>query len=131
MAPVPTYARRAVQDTEVLGHYIPAGAMVQVSPVINHFSPDIWTNPDDFDPDRFAEHRREDKTHRYAWIPFGGGVHKCIGMHFGTLEVKTLLHEMLRTYKWSVPAGYHAPWDFTSLPIPADGLPIELRPLGT
>ncbi|MQA07661.1 MAG: cytochrome P450 [Pseudonocardiaceae bacterium] len=128
LAPVPSYMRRTVADTEVLGHYIPKGALTIVSPAVNHFDPDCWTNPDDFDPDRFSAARREDKSHRYAWIPFGGGAHKCIGMHFGTLEVKTLLHEMLRTHRWSVPDGYTARWDFTSLPIPIDGLPIVLEP---
>ncbi|TCP53652.1 cytochrome P450 [Tamaricihabitans halophyticus] len=126
LAPVPTYMRRAVTDTEVAGHYIPKGMITIVSPAVNHFDPEYWTNPDEFDPDRFSEGRREDKGHRFAWLPFGGGVHKCIGLHFGTLEVKTLLHEMLRNYDWSVPADYEVRWDFTSLPIPVDGLPIVL-----
>ncbi|WP_312878760.1 cytochrome P450, partial [Amycolatopsis echigonensis] len=42
--------------------------------------PECWTDPDTFDPDRFAPHRRENHSHRFAWVPFGGGVHKCIGM---------------------------------------------------
>ena len=88
-----------------------------------------WSAPDTFDPDRFAEHRREDRNHRDAWIPFGGGVHKCIGMAFGTLEVAAILHEMLRTYRWSVDPGYRPRWDNTSLPVPADGLPLSLSPL--
>ena len=53
-----------------------------------------WNDPDTFDPDRFAEPRREDKSHRYAWAPFGGGAHKCIGLHFGGMEVKAILHQM-------------------------------------
>ncbi|GAB4926657.1 hypothetical protein MAHJHV35_47710 [Mycobacterium avium subsp. hominissuis] len=48
-------------------------------------------------------------------------------MHFGMLEVKAILHQMLRTYTWSVPPGYTARWDNTSLPIPVDGLPVELH----
>ncbi|MFD6072744.1 cytochrome P450, partial [Amycolatopsis lurida] len=115
-----------VKDTEVLGHFIPEGTLVGVSPTVNHFSPDHWTDPMQFDPDRFGEARREDKSHRYAWMPFGGGAHKCIGLHFGTFEVKALLHEMLRAYRWSVPENYTARWDYVSLPVPADGLPIQL-----
>ena len=46
------------------------------------------------------------------------GAHKCIGMQFGTLEVKAILHQMLRTYTWTVPNDYHVRWDNTSLPIP-------------
>ncbi|ANN16877.1 cytochrome P450 [Amycolatopsis orientalis] len=128
VAPVPSLARKTVKDTEVLGHFIPEGTLVGVSPTVNHFSPEHWTDPMRFDPDRFGEERREDKSHRYAWMPFGGGAHKCIGLHFGTFEVKALLHEMLRAYRWSVPGDYTARWDYVSLPVPADGLPIRLAP---
>ncbi|MPY85761.1 MAG: cytochrome P450 [Actinophytocola sp.] len=127
LAPVPLVMRKTVTDTAVLGHYLPADTLVAVAPAVNHFVPECWSQPDTFDPDRFAAPRREDHTHRFAWIPFGGGVHKCIGMHFGTLEVKAILHEMLRTHHWSVPPGYHARWDNTSLPVPADGLPVHLH----
>jgi cytochrome P450 len=129
VAPVPTMARKTVKDTEVLGHYIPANTMIGLGPWVNHMLPEYWTNPDDFDPDRFGEERREDKSHRYAWMPFGGGAHKCIGMHFGMLEVKTLLHQMLTTYQWSVPQDYRVRWDSTSLPAPSDGLPVSLKRL--
>ncbi|MFE0022731.1 cytochrome P450 [Amycolatopsis sp. NPDC059021] len=128
VAPVPSMARKTVKDTEVLGHYLPAGSLIGVSPTVNHFSPGCWTDPMRFDPERFAEPRREDRSHRFAWMPFGGGAHKCIGLHFGSLEVKALLHEMLRAYRWSVPAGYTARWDYTALPVPADGLPVQLDP---
>jgi cytochrome P450 len=126
VAPVPSVMRKAVADTEVLGHYIPAGTLVSVQPAVNHFDPECWTRPDTFDPERFDEPRREDRSHRYAWVPFGGGVHKCIGMHFGMLEVKAILHEMLLSYRWSVPQHYRARWDYTSLPVPVDGLPVRL-----
>jgi cytochrome P450 len=61
-------------------------------------------------------------------MPFGGGAHKCIGLHFGGLEVKLLMHEMLRAHRWSVPESYIAKWDYVSLPVPADGLPVRLTP---
>ncbi|GAA2360027.1 hypothetical protein GCM10009854_43740 [Saccharopolyspora halophila] len=127
VAPVPSMVRTAVRDTAVLGHHIPAGTMVSVSPHLNHFSAEHWTDPFAFDPERFAEPRREYKSHRLAWIPFGGGAHKCIGLHFGTLEVKLLLHEMLRNYTWTVAPGYEVKWDYVSLPVPVDGLPVHLR----
>ncbi|GAA1233498.1 cytochrome P450 [Prauserella halophila] len=127
VAPVPTLMRMTVKPTEIAGHHVPAGTAVVAAPGVNHFDSGIWTDPDRFDPDRFSESRREDAGHRFAWIPFGGGVHKCIGLHFGTLEVKAILHEMLRTYTWSVPDGVHPRWDNTSLPVPADGLPMHLH----
>ncbi|WP_236791171.1 cytochrome P450 [Amycolatopsis sp. GM8] len=125
-APVPSLPRQAVRDVAVLGRHVPAGSLVSIAPNTNHYSPAHWTDPRAFDPERFAEGRREDKSHRYAWMPFGGGAHKCIGLHFGTFEVKALLHEMLRAYRWSVPEGYRLRWDYVSLPVPVDGLPVRL-----
>lgn len=127
--PVPGLARRTIKDTEILGFHIPAGTICMISPWFNHYSEQYWSQPDRFDPDRFSEGRREDKAHRFAWMPFGGGVHQCIGMHFGTLEVKTLLHELLRSRRLSVDPGYEMPLDTTSLPRPGDGLPVRLQRL--
>jgi cytochrome P450 len=127
VAPVPLVMRKTVEDTGIAGYYIPAGTMVAITPAVNHFVTDVWTEPDRFDPDRFDSARREDQAHRFAWIPFGGGAHKCIGMHFGMLEVKAILHQMLRTYTWSVRPDYTVRWDNTSLPIPVDGLPVTLH----
>jgi cytochrome P450 len=129
VAPVPTLIRKTVRDTDLLGHYVPADTLVVVTPWVNHLLPQYWPEPHRFDPERFAEGRREDKAHRYAWLPFGGGVHKCIGMHFGMYEVKSLVHEMVRRFEWTVPDGYSVRWDPTALPIPTDGLPVTLRDL--
>jgi cytochrome P450 len=129
VAPVPSLARKAVKDTELLGHFIPAGTQMSVSPWFSHYMPEIWTDPMEFDPTRFDEPRREDKKHRFAWVPFGGGAHKCIGMYFGTQEVKTLMHHLLRNYRWTTPPGYEVPWDLVSLPMPSDGLPLRLHSL--
>ncbi|MGW2631516.1 cytochrome P450 [Streptomyces chattanoogensis] len=85
--------------------------------------------PERFDPDRFAEGRNVDRAHRLAWAPFGSGQHKGIGMHFGMLKVKATLDALLRRFTWRFPDGYRAPWRFTSLPAPSDGLPIVFRPL--
>jgi cytochrome P450 len=129
VAPVPSLARKAIKDTELLGYYIPAGTFMSVSPWFSHYMPEYWTNPTEFDPERFADPRNEDKNHRFAWVPFGGGAHKCIGMYFGTQEVKMLLHHFLRRYRWSVPKGYHVPWDLVALPMPSDGFPLQLNPV--
>jgi cytochrome P450 len=128
-APVPSMVRKTVKDTDLLGHYVPANTFVSVSPWFSHYMPEVWTKPETFDPERFADPRNEDKVHRYAWVPFGGGAHKCIGMYFGTQEVKILVHHLLRRYRWTTPPGYVVPWDLLSLPMPADGLPLELHPL--
>jgi cytochrome P450 len=129
VAPVPSMARAAVADTEVLGHFVPAGARLSVTPHFSHHMPELWPDPERFDPNRFAEDRREDKVHRYAWAPFGGGVHKCLGMYFSQAEVKAVLHHLLLRFDWDVDPEYRTPLDFTSLPFPSDGQPIDLKSL--
>ncbi len=128
-APVGTVARRAIKDTEIDGRYIPAGSRVMVGVYATQRMEPWWQRPDTFDPERFSDARREDAAHKYAWTPFGGGVHKCIGMHFGSMEVKAILHQLLLRNSWSVPAGYEPILDYGTGAFPGDGLPIELRPL--
>ena len=128
LPPVPVVARRTVKDTEVLGVHIPAGRLVAVMLHLGHHLPEYWPDPERFDPERFAPHRREDKVHRHAWEPFGGGVHKCLGMAFAGAEVKLILHQLLRRFEWTVDADYRDRLNYHSLPFPADGQPVALRP---
>lgn len=126
VTPVPVLARRTVKDTEVLGYAVPAGSYVAVVPHFTHHMPEVWPDPERFDPERFCSERREDKVHRYAWEPFGGGVHKCLGMYFSDAEIKTVMHHLLHRFTWHVDPDYTAPLNFTSLPFPSDGQPIDL-----
>jgi len=128
-APVPSMPRMTVKDTEFAGCFIPKGSMVNVSPFFTHYMAELWPDPFRFDPNRFSEERREDKVHPYAWVPFGGGAHKCIGLHFAELQVKAILHQVVLNYRWRVAPGYEMPIDTTSLPVPADGLPMILEKL--
>jgi cytochrome P450 len=130
VTPVQWAMRRTVRDTELVGHYLPKGTNVIAYPGMNHRLAEFWTDPEKFDPDRFAEPRNEHKKHRYAFTPFGGGAHKCIGMVFGQLEVKTIMHRLLRKYRLELPRpDYKATWDYGGMPVPMDGMPIVLRPL--
>jgi cytochrome P450 len=130
LTPLHLNVRETVRDTDLLGFYLPAETMVVTWPSMNHRLPELWTDPDKFDPDRFAEPRNEHKKHRYAFAPFGGGAHKCIGMTFGQLEVKTVMHRLLRRYRLELPhPGYRPHYDYAGMPIPMDGMPIVLRPL--
>lgn len=126
VAPVPTFVRRTIRDVDLTGYHLPAGTTTVVMPAANHYDPAYWREPDAFDPDRFAEPRREDQAHRFAYVPFGGGAHKCIGMVLGFLEVKTILHELLLRHRWRLPEGYRMRWDWSNTPFPAGGLPVHL-----
>ena len=129
IAPVPIIPRTTNRDIELMGYKIPKGVMLTISPDFTHRMPEFWPNPYKFDPERFAEDRREDLVHKYAFMPFGGGAHKCIGMHFADHEVKSIMHQMLLNYRWTVPKRYRMQLDFSSLPKPRDRLPIVLHRL--
>ena len=60
--PVPVLARKTVKETEVMGYRIPAGRLVAVMMHLSHHMDEFWPDPETFDPERFAEHRREDKV---------------------------------------------------------------------
>lgn len=126
-APVGMLFRKAVRDTDILGHYVPAGTLVAIHPWATMLREEWWPNPTHWDPERFSPERREDKVHRFAWAPFGGGAHKCIGLYFGGMEVKAIMHQMLQRFEWSVPAGYFPELEYGTGPTPADGLPIDFR----
>ena len=51
----------------------------------------------------------------------------CIGLHFAEMQVKAILHHVVQRYRWSVADDYVMPVDFTSLPVPGDGLPVKLE----
>ncbi|MGE4425046.1 MAG: cytochrome P450 [Solirubrobacteraceae bacterium] len=127
-APVGLVARAALRDTEIDGRYVPSGTLVLGSLYASHRNAAWWSDPDRFDPERYLAERGEDRVHKYAWAPFGGHAHKCLGMAFGSMEVKAVLHQMLRRFTWSVPHGYEPEIMHGTGPLPADGLPIELRP---
>ncbi|MEU2257862.1 cytochrome P450 [Nocardia xishanensis] len=126
-APVAQQARETLRDTEILGHYVPRGTLVMCGPYTMMRTEEFWRDAHAFDPERFAPERREDKSHRFAWSPFGGGAHKCIGLYFGAMTVKAVLHQMLLEYRWQVQAGYQVPLVAGTGPTPADGLPIRLE----
>lgn len=128
-SPVHVIPRKTVRDVEFKGYVIPKGTFVVISPAVTHHMPQWWSDPERFDPERFSEDRAEHKRHPYQYVPFGGGAHMCIGLHFAEMQVKTILHHVLQRYAWSVPAGYRMPADYTTLPVPADNLPVRLRRL--
>ncbi|MHB8695117.1 MAG: cytochrome P450 [Solirubrobacteraceae bacterium] len=128
-APVGMIARAALKDTEIDGYYIPKGTRMMLGIFATQRMEPWWNDPDRFDPERFTPERLQDASHRFAWMPFGGNVHKCIGMHFGGMEVKAILHQLLLRFSWQVPYGYEPVIDYATGPFPADGLPLQLQAL--
>ena len=93
--------RVAMEDFVHEGYFIPKGSWVLTSPTVTHRIPALFEAPDAFDPDRFAPPREEDKRD-FAFIPFGGGRHKCMGNAFALLQIKAILAILLRRYEFEL-----------------------------
>jgi cytochrome P450 len=125
--PLTSMPRMCVKDTEFQGYSIPAGSMVGIYPMHVHYMTSLWSNPESFDPERFGPARQEDRRHAFAWVPFGGGAHVCIGQHFATLQVKAIMHQLLLRYRWRIQPGYTMPYQLVPIAKPRDGLPVTLE----
>ena len=84
---LPIVARKLVEPMEIGGWLLPAGVSVAPSIYLIHRRPDIYPEPDRFRPERFLERA----AGTYTWIPFGGGVRRCLGASFALLEMKQVL----------------------------------------
>jgi cytochrome P450 len=126
--PVISLPRRATRDFEFAGYRIPAGTRVYTSIVFTHHMPEIWPEPERFDPLRFTEEKVRGR-HRFAYAPFGGGAHMCLGLHFAYMQAKCFAYNLLTTTSVSTAPGYRPDWQLTPIPRPRDGLQVTLRPL--
>ena len=96
--------RSAEGDDQIAGYHIPAGSIVIVSPYVTHRDPSLWPEPDTFDPRRFAAAPKETLP-RYAYFPFGGGPHLCIGAGFAMMEATLLTAAIARTLRLDAAPG--------------------------
>jgi len=127
--PLTIIQRTATQDCEFQGIRIPAGTPVTVYPVATQRMAEWWTDPDSFDPERFSPARAEHRRHPFAWAPFGGGAHMCLGLHFAEMQVKAVLMALLRAADLSVARGYTMPYQLAPIVRPRDGLPMRMKPV--
>src|ERR1700730_8850634 len=100
--PVVPIVVRLLQDELQVGAYrLPAGTRVTPSLYLTNRNPRIYERPDEFLPERFLEGAPE----TFAWIPFGGGIRRCIGAAFAQLEMKLILRTVLSELEPRLPDG--------------------------
>ena len=126
--PVPSTPRRALRSFEFGGYTIPAGAMVGFNAHYVHHDPELWPEPEKFDPMRFTTEKVRER-HKYAWVPFGGGAHMCLGLHFAYMQVKILMAQLLQRYEIEIDEGYDPDWQAWPIPKPKDGLNVKFKSL--
>ena len=115
--PAHTMAREPIVTDHVLGHRIPAGALVLIVPWLLHRKSSLWEHPDRFDPERFSPERVLARP-RFAYIPFGAGQRICIGAAFAMTESMLILAMIAQRYRLRLKRGH---------PVEPQGL-ITLRP---
>lgn len=124
--PLPSMRRRTVQECEFAGYRLPPDTAVNIFNHFTHHMPEYWHRPERFDPDRFA--RNEHRRHPFQFIPFGAGAHTCIGLHFAEIQVKAVLHQLLRFRRLEIAPDYRMPVQIVPISKPRDGLPLTLTP---
>ena len=93
-------ARKLTREVEIGGYTLPAGTLVLPAIAAVQARPDLYPEPEEFRPERFIDGQPES----YAWIPFGGGVRRCIGASFAQVEMRVVLREVLRRVRLRAPS---------------------------
>lgn len=84
---LPVVVRDLQQEVAIAGHTLPAGTRLACSITLMHSNPEIYPDPYAFKPERFLDQA----PGTYTWIPFGGGIRRCLGASFALFEMKQVL----------------------------------------
>ncbi|MCU0882853.1 MAG: cytochrome P450 [Hyphomonadaceae bacterium] len=124
--PAPFIQRTPNTTLTLDGYTIPPGSNVTCMIYVTQRSPLYWDRPAEFDPDRFLPERSQGR-HRFAWMPFGGGPHTCIGMRFAMMEAVTILAEIVRRVRVGLVPGHQViPIQRVTLR-PQGGMPLLIK----
>ncbi|KAF5285133.1 hypothetical protein FQA39_LY16822 [Lamprigera yunnana] len=104
-----------IPDTNVV---IDKGTNVHIPVLGLHYDPEIYPNPDEFDPDRFSEENKKERS-SFVFLPFGAGPKTCLGIKFGFTQIKLGLLLLLARYKFVVNAK-------TKVPLEVDPVSLSL-----
>ena len=127
-AAAPVLWRRAIRDVEFAGHLLPAGTVVGVNPMLTHLLESLWPEPTRYDPERFAPEPSR-LRHRFAYVPFGGGAHGCLGANFASLQVRSLLRTLLERFEITPADDRPQQWYHWPNCRPLGGMHLSLRAL--
>ncbi|XP_027190862.1 beta-amyrin 28-monooxygenase-like isoform X2 [Cicer arietinum] len=117
--------RKALKDTSYQGYHIPKGWQVYWPSCGTHMDKEIFENPQKFDPSRFENPSKPIPS--YSYLPFGAGIHYCIGNEFARVETLTTIHNFVKMYEWSQ-LNPEETITRQPMPYPSLGLPIKIKP---
>ncbi|MEA2334490.1 MAG: hypothetical protein QOG40_980 [Solirubrobacteraceae bacterium] len=118
--------RRSIEPYEFAGHTVPGRAFVNYCSWASHHLPDVFEDPEEFRPERFAPDAKAAMP-KGAYVPFGGGSRTCIGMRFGQLEVRTIATLILQRFTLSLPGDFQLQIRQMPTISPKDGLPMRVH----
>ena len=98
--PTPFLGRILSQECEAGGYTLPKGIDIIIDIYSIHRNPDVWENPNEFNPDRFSKENSISR-HPYAHIPFSAGPRNCLGQKFAMQEEKILLSLLLKEFNFT------------------------------
>jgi cytochrome P450 len=118
--------RRSIDAFEFQGVPAPARAHVQYCSWASHHLPDVWPDPNRFDPHRFTAERKA-ALEKGAYVPFGGGSRTCVGMRFGEAEIAVIARTILERARLQPVPGYELSIRHAPTISPRGGLPMTVR----
>ncbi|KAL4458418.1 hypothetical protein ABPG75_013283 [Micractinium tetrahymenae] len=92
----------SVTTSEGKTYVVPKNHIVACSPTFSHRLPHVFKEPEQYQPDRFAPPREEDKPIPFSYLGFGGGRHGCMGQNFAYLQIKTIWSVLLRNFDFEM-----------------------------
>ncbi len=118
---IPLVGRRLVRPLRIGGYDLPANVVAAPCIYLAHRRPERWPDPERFDPTRFLGSRPTP----YEFLPFGGGVRRCVGMAFALYEMKIVLARMLSRVALQAAPGYAVRVVRRSITLaPSEGMPV-------
>ena len=124
--PVPAMSRVASRDDVIDGEPVPEGTVLIVLPYLIHRDPDLWPNPEGFDPERFMPGATRGR-HKQAFMPFGAGRHICVGQGFALTEGVLLAAMTAQRFEFDLVRGTRVRREVAITMRPRDGVPFQVR----
>lgn len=121
-----TLSRTPLEDDVIGGYHIPRGSQVFISPYLMHRHPAFWTNPEGFDPGRFATSATGGAP-LYAYIPFSRGPRLCPGSSVAVLEAPLVIARMFQDYRLTLAPGHVCEPTSNVFLYPRGGMPMRIE----
>ncbi|GAB0099269.1 Cytochrome P450 [Sergentomyia squamirostris] len=106
---VPIIGRQSYKETKLHDITIPAGAGIAIGTYFMGRDPELFPDPETFNPERFNVERSAESQNPYSYVPFSAGLRNCVGQKFAVLEMKSIATKVVRNFELSVADNYKGP----------------------